>query len=137
MKSKTVVLSLAFAALVYLILFIYVFGISPQVKQESVATWISIEKSHELRYSDTKICLECHYEIYSGLKNHSKVDCEACHGYGVEHTLKRSKESIKVERNRDFCLKCHLDLPGRNVIETVNETHYQGILCVVCHNPHR
>ena len=136
MKLKTIILSLAFAAIVYLVLFTYVFGVSPYIKQESMATWLVIEGSKEQKYSDTKICLECHYDTYKGMKNHSSVNCEACHGSGKEHTLRRSEESIKIERSRNACLKCHLDIPGRSVIDTVNESHNQGILCVVCHNPH-
>jgi len=136
-KGKVIILGLIFAAVVYLVLFTYVFGFSPIVTEESQSKWVEIELSKKPKFSETGICKECHYNLYLGMKNHSTVNCEACHGPGVEHTIKRSKDTIEINRTRDACLKCHLDIGGRNVIEVVNETHNPGILCVVCHNPHK
>jgi RNase P subunit RPR2 len=136
-KRKTMVLGLGFAALVYLVLFFYVFGFAPMITSSSQSKWVEIELSKEPKFSDTEICKECHYQLYIGMKNHSTVNCEACHGSGVEHTIKRSSDTIVIDKTRDACLKCHLDVEGRDVIETVNETHHAGVYCVVCHDPHR
>jgi len=136
-KGKTIALGLGFAAIVYLILFLYVFGFAPMVTGSSQEEWLQIELSKEPKFSDTSICMECHYGLYTGMKNHSEVNCEACHGAGVEHTIKRTPDTIEVNRTRDACFKCHLDIEGRNAVATVNETHHPGIFCVVCHNPHK
>ena len=137
MKGKTIALGLGFAALVYLILFVYVFGFAPMVTHSSQEKWLQIELSKEPKFSDTTICMECHYELYMGMKNHSGVNCEACHGAGMEHTIKRTPDTIEVNKTRDACLKCHLDIGGRNAVATVNETHHAGVYCIVCHNPHK
>jgi len=136
-RKRTLVLGLGFAVLVYLILFFYVFGLSPMVTGSSQAKWVEMELSLEPKFSDTEICKECHYQLYIGMKNHSKVSCEACHGSGVEHTIKRTSDTIVKDRTRDFCLNCHLDVGGRDAVKTVNETHHPGIYCVVCHDPHK
>lgn len=135
-RRKTIVLGLTFAVAVYSILFIYVFGFAPMVTNNSQLSWIERELSKEIKFSDTGICKECHYQLYLGMKNHSAVNCEACHGPGAEHTVKRTSATIAVNRSRDACLKCHLDIEGRNVITTVSEKHHPGIFCVVCHDPH-
>lgn len=137
MKVKTIVLGLGFAAVVYIVLFAYVFGFAPIVTNSSQEKWLQIELSREPKFSDTSICMECHYELYVGMKNHSGVNCEVCHGAGMEHTIKRTPDTIEVNKTRDACLNCHLDISGRNAVVTVNDTHYAGIYCVVCHNPHK
>ncbi|MBO8182154.1 MAG: hypothetical protein H0Z28_05090 [Archaeoglobus sp.] len=136
MKGKTIVLGVIFGVIVYLILFTYVFGFSPFVTGSSQSKWIELELSREPKFSDTAICKECHYQLYTGMKNHSSVNCEACHGPGAEHTIKRSKDTIEINRSRDACLRCHMEIAGRNAVKVVNESHSTGILCVVCHNPH-
>ena len=136
-KARTIILGIAFALVVYFILFAYVFGFSPIVTSSSQSKWLETELSKEPKFSDTSICKECHYQLYTGMKNHSSVSCEACHGPGVEHTIKRSHDTITINRTRDACLKCHLEIGGRTAIHTVNETHHPGIFCVVCHNPHK
>ena len=136
MKAKTIILGLIFGIVVYLVLFTYVFGFSPIITGSSQSKWVETELSREPKFSDTSICKECHYQLYLGIKNHSSVNCEACHGPGTEHTIKRSPDTIQINRNRDACLKCHLDIPGRKTVKVVNETHNPGVFCVVCHNPH-
>lgn len=137
MKRKTIILGLGFVALVYLVLFSYTYGFAPTVSSSSQAAWLKTELSHEPKFSDTEICKECHYQLYVGMINHSTVNCEACHGSGVEHTIKRTNDTIEINKSRDACLKCHLDVGGRNVIHTVSDRHHAGVYCVVCHNPHK
>lgn len=136
MKPKVLALSAIFVLAVYSVLLVYVFGLAPYITKKSMENWTEIEGSREKKFLDTKICAECHYKVFKGLKNHSSVSCEACHGAGAKHAITRSKEYIKIDRSREFCLKCHLDIPGRNAVKTVNITHHKGVLCVVCHNPH-
>lgn len=137
MKRKTLLLGVGFGVAVYLLLFIYSYAISPVITSGSQSKWLEVEVSKQPKFSDTQICKECHYNLYTGMKNHSTVSCEACHGIGSEHVVKRSADTIKVDRSRDFCLNCHLDVGGRGAVTTVSEKHNPGIYCVVCHDPHK
>ncbi len=138
MKKKVILLSLAFAILVYGVLLTYVFAISPMIKEKSVATWIKTEESRKVKYEQKEVCEQCHYQIYLKLMNgnHSSLECEVCHGAGYKHTMYRNEESITINDSRDACLICHEDIKGRKAIETVPEDHHAGVKCVVCHSPH-
>jgi len=138
MRKKVIVLSLILAIVIYGVLLIYVFAVSPSIKEKSISKWIQKEVSREPKYKEREICSECHFEVYKMLieGNHSSLECEVCHGVGDKHTIYRTKESIRVDDSRDSCLVCHKSIPGRKAIATVGEDHYVGVKCVVCHNTH-
>ncbi len=48
-------------------------------------------------------CYRCHKTIYEEWTDNSeKKSCESCHGIGLQHTLKPSKDNIKVARQKGF-----------------------------------
>uniref|UniRef100_A0A7J2TJM1 Cytochrome c-552/4 domain-containing protein n=1 Tax=Archaeoglobus fulgidus TaxID=2234 RepID=A0A7J2TJM1_ARCFL len=137
MKAWKIVL--IFAMIVYGSLYAYTFHLSPAVKEKSFEEWIKIEENKRISFLQSDVCRECHLKVYriwmSG--NHSSVECEVCHGAGAEHAKLRVKESIVVEKSRDFCLICHGEISGRTAISVVSEGHGSGVICTYCHDPHR
>ncbi len=138
MKRRVLLLSLLLAAVVYGVLFTYVFAISPAIKGGSVASWLEKETSKELKYRQAEVCSECHAETYKEILggSHATVECENCHGAGVEHTIYRTADSITIDDSREACMVCHKSIPGRTAVETVDDAHHPGVKCAVCHNPH-
>ena len=139
--KRAIVFGISFAILVYTILFVYAFVISPPLKEKSASKWIENEKKKEIKFMGINVCKECHYEVYQKLiaGNHSTVSCEACHGVGREHALTRSPESVEIKKEEswELCLKCHVEIPANKAVETITPEHAKGVYCVVCHDAHK
>ncbi|MET1124143.1 MAG: hypothetical protein ABWW66_02615 [Archaeoglobaceae archaeon] len=131
MKEKIVIVTI-FAAIVFATLYVYAFAVSPKVVESSKNAWLEKEIARSVKFADSSVCMECHANV-GEMRIHSTVQCEACHGAGMEHA--EGKGSVIVDKSRGFCLNCHLDVEGRNVA-TVGEGHHAGIYCTVCHDPH-
>lgn len=137
MKSWLFVLVLGLA--VYAGLFVYTFSFSQIVKERSIEKWLEIESRKSVSYVEGSVCRECHSKVYKIwiAGNHSRVECESCHGHAAEHVKLRNIGSVVVEKTRDSCLVCHKQIIGREIIATVSEGHGSGVICIFCHDPHR
>ncbi|MEM2176712.1 MAG: multiheme c-type cytochrome [Archaeoglobaceae archaeon] len=136
MKAYFFLLILGIAA--YSVLYVYTFHVSPGIKEKSIEAWIEKELSRKPSYMESAICKECHLKIYNtwNAGNHSKVECETCHGAGYEHTKFRNSASIVLDNSRDSCMVCHKRITARE-ITVVSEDHGSGVKCTYCHDPHR
>ena len=54
-KRRTLILGLGFAVLVYLVLFFYVFGLSPMITSSSQSKWVEMELSKEPKFARSVI----------------------------------------------------------------------------------
>ncbi|MEM0331643.1 MAG: multiheme c-type cytochrome [Archaeoglobaceae archaeon] len=108
------------------------------VEKGYISNWFEKELSKKAKYKENEVCGECHKEYLDLIisSNHSSLACESCHGVGEEHSKLRTAWSIVVDRSRDACMSCHLNVSGREAIVTVDENHYPGVKCVVCHDAH-
>ncbi len=52
MRKKVIVLSLILAIVIYGVLLIYVFAVSPSIKEKSISKWIQKEVSREPKYKE-------------------------------------------------------------------------------------
>ncbi len=138
MERKVILISLLIAVIVYGTLFVYVFGISPFIREKYQHEWVKEILSREVKFKGDNVCKQCHIKQYKELMagKHATVPCEDCHGVGYNHTIYRTKQSIVINTSREACLICHEKIPGRTAIETVNVSHHAGVKCIVCHNPH-
>jgi len=125
------------AVVIYALVLLYTFVISPFVKEESVVLAIESEMGKEAIHVQSDTCRQCHLEVFTTLSagNHSTVECAPCHGTGEEHAKLRTAESIIVEDTREACMVCHKSIAGRN-IATVEDNHGSGVRCTYCHDPH-
>lgn len=94
-------------------------------------------------YAGHAVCFDCHNEIEDSKKNsyHRTVNCEACHGPGVDHISSFEEDEIilpPVERKRESCPICHqynqAKPTGFPQIDKV--THNPLKPCISCHDPH-
>ena len=98
-------------------------------------------KAVQVKYTGAQSCEPCHIEHFRDLKEspHKNINCENCHGPLMDHP--RDRLSIRIDRSRGLCLRCHAKLPyngsQRSSIRGINpETHYTSAECVMCHYPH-
>lgn len=98
-------------------------------------------KDFPAKYLGRESCLECHEENYeqNGSGPHAPIQCENCHGPGVNHP--DEIEYLPLNTTRELCLRCHesLDYPDSRRAELPNirnRTHKRRRECVSCHNPH-
>jgi cytochrome c5 len=117
---------------------------------------VTDEMSKEPLYQGADTCKKCHeprHKEWSSGK-HGTVNCEDCHGAAKEHVTKTvsatdmviGKKTITVNRTKELCLQCHLQLSGRPdksapipQPQIDIEKHLKGKKesnCFKCHNPH-
>jgi predicted CXXCH cytochrome family protein len=98
-------------------------------------------KAVTVRYQGREYCLPCHRDKFESLKGtpHALIQCENCHGPGLDHPSKRAK--LPIDTTRALCLRCHAKLPyptsARGQLRGIDPTtHNPGLACVTCHYPH-
>ena len=98
-------------------------------------------KDFKVKYQGRERCARCHDENTAEIagSKHAAMQCENCHGPGVDHPKQVKK--LPVNTSRDLCLRCHhkLEYPGsqRASLPGVNgEKHMKKRECSKCHNPH-
>jgi predicted CXXCH cytochrome family protein len=103
----------------------------------SVQDW----KDFKVKYQGRERCARCHDENAAEIADskHVNMQCENCHGPGVDHPKQVKK--LPVNTSRELCLRCHhkLEYPGsqRASLKGVNgEKHMKKRECSKCHNPH-
>lgn len=108
-------------------------------RQGNVQEW----KDFPLKYRGTAVCVECHSENGEQLaaSAHAAIQCENCHGPGVNHPETEDPAAMAVDRGRPLCLRCHADLgyPGinrANIPGIAPDAHNSGLACVQCHDAH-
>lgn len=112
------------------------------------------EAEREPVYQGKKVCGKCHNtQLLQHDKDvHFRVECEDCHGAGLEHSKAREGGEqpnvgyIFRELIQANCLACHRPLIARpKLFPTVSvKDHYEmvgvadmGIPCQGCHDPHQ
>jgi len=100
-------------------------------------------KDFPAKYRGTDVCVECHSENGEKLASspHAAIQCENCHGPGLDHPETENPETMTIERDRALCLRCHADLgyPGitRAAIPGIDPDKHNGDSeCVECHDSH-
>ncbi len=120
-------------------------------------TWAFYHKGEKKPYT----CGSCHTTGYveSGNQNSMPgikgrwfapgVQCEACHGPGLEHSKSGDRASIKVDRSSAACGECHMRgrvdmIPAQagfirhhQQFNELQASAHKAINCVTCHNPHK
>lgn len=98
-------------------------------------------KEFPVKYQGREYCQTCHENIVTSLNvsAHIAVECENCHGAGVNHP--DAIATLEIDTSRELCLRCHSmsDYPyaGRAAVPTVdNNRHRRRRDCVKCHDPH-
>jgi hypothetical protein len=98
-------------------------------------------KDFPAKYQGRDRCTKCHDEEAAALASskHLNLQCESCHGPGVDHP-KKIKE-LPINGSREFCLRCHqkLDYPSSQRAELPgidSATHKKKSECRKCHDPH-
>lgn len=96
-----------------------------------------------LKFRGTAVCAECHAESGEKLASsaHAAIQCENCHGPGVDHPETEDPATMTIDPGRPLCLRCHADL-GYTGINRANipsidpDAHNIGSACVQCHDAH-
>jgi hypothetical protein len=121
------------------------------------AGWVTYNSGVENKPYD---CGSCHTTGYSPRGNQNGlpgligtwaeagVQCEACHGPGSLHAQNPMGVALKIDRDPEFCGKCHrrgdvteVDASGGFIqhheqYEELFQSKHLTINCVTCHNPH-
>lgn len=140
--------AIAFVALVFLARYFLVpsdFGVQGESftynyhRKSNVQEW----KDFQVKYLGSDVCVECHSENGESLmaSPHAIIECENCHGPGVDHPETEDPAAMTVDTSRLLCIRCHADLnyPGtaRAAMPGINPNeHNVDSECVECHNPH-
>lgn len=140
--------AIAFVALILLARYVLVpkdFGVQGESftfnfhRASNVQEW----KDFPVSYLGGEVCAECHDEKAENLESspHAIIQCENCHGPGMDHPETENPETMVVDRSRALCLRCHADLgyadANRANIPGIDpEEHNVESECVKCHNPH-
>jgi len=102
------------------------------------------------------VCAECHEEIHAAHRKdvHFRVECEDCHGPGLNHVRYRRGEDPTItpaaatmprEYTLEGCLFCHRKLAARpkSFAQIDPKEHYaflhvndERTRCIECHSPH-
>ena len=100
-------------------------------------------------------CLTCHGQPGTpGAGAHGGVECESCHGPGLEHSeAARQGKHINLQRGPETCVKCHVGFSDRSdplpkellvssqVVALENSECFvqsgKALTCTQCHDPHR
>lgn len=89
----------------------------------------------------TSDCRECHGEQATvvAADSHAELICETCHVPTVEHPgpVPGVVQALDTETSA-VCTTCHQATPGRaaQFPQVDPAAHYQGTLCLQCHDPH-
>ncbi|MFZ3371466.1 MAG: hypothetical protein WA131_00335 [Desulfitobacteriaceae bacterium] len=107
---------------------------------DNVAEWIAMDQNYAP--PGNKTCSKCHDKIVQLISQgeHSKLDCQSCHGSLMAHVLKPNVPIPKVLGNAELCGTCHREIVGRTKeqIATVKVgEHSGGLDCVRCHDSHQ
>jgi len=142
--------AIAFIALVLLARYILVpkdFGVQGQGgsftynfhRASNVQEW----KDFPIKYLGKEVCVECHTENGEKLASspHTVIECENCHGPGLDHPETENPETMNIDRSRALCLRCHADLSypesNRSLIPGIDPNeHNVDSECVECHDSH-
>lgn len=98
-------------------------------------------KDFSVKFQGRDYCAMCHAEnaqLISG-SVHEAVQCENCHGPGVNHP--GSVQALPVDTSRESCLRCHAYLGYDNsdrgaMPSIVDSRHRRRRECSMCHDPH-
>jgi hypothetical protein len=108
-------------------------------RQGNVQDW----KNFPVKYRGSEVCVECHMEKGEKIQisPHAEVQCENCHGPGLDHPETENPETMTINRSRALCLRCHADLGykgiNRSTIPGIDpEKHNVDSECADCHDPH-
>jgi len=142
--------AIAFIALVLLARYILVpkdFGVQGQGgsftynfhRASNVQEW----KDFPIKYLGKEVCVECHTENGEKLASspHTVIECENCHGPGLDHPETENPETMNIDRSRALCLRCHAHLgypeSNRSLIPGIDPNeHNVDSECVECHDSH-
>jgi hypothetical protein len=99
-------------------------------------------KDFPVKYQGSDTCVECHEDNFKTHRRspHKRVQCENCHGPGVNHP--DEIEYLPLNKDRAMCLRCHADLDypestARSDLPAIRDRrHKKSRECVSCHNPH-
>lgn len=95
---------------------------------------------HDIKYAGHQICAECHDDIAEKKSNsyHKSVNCEVCHGPGMEHIESGAEILPDIPRERGYCSLCHEYNPARPTgfaqIDPI--LHNPTLPCIKCHDSH-
>jgi len=99
-------------------------------------------KAFKVKFQGREYCKDCHAEPFQEIRvsPHAIIECENCHGPGIEHPSEPQK--LIIDRSRGLCLRCHTGLPyptsKRAEIRGIDPgVHNPGIECVSCHDSHK
>lgn len=97
------------------------------------------EREKPLHYAGASACADCHDEAVR-VRNgyHHTLSCETCHGPAQGHVDDPMEVKPRIQRMREFCVRCHLYSPSRPTgFPQINPVAHNPLkACVVCHNPH-
>ncbi len=98
-------------------------------------------KDFQVKYQGRERCARCHEEQSenNAASMHAIIQCENCHGPGVDHPKKIKK--LLIDGSRELCLRCHQKLAypssQRSALPGIDgETHKKKKECRKCHDPH-
>ena len=99
-------------------------------------------KAFKVKYQGKESCEGCHSEQNQQVRSfrHNIIECENCHGPGIEHPSEPQK--LMIDRSRGLCLRCHTFLPyptsKRTEIRGIDpDVHNPDLDCVGCHDAHK
>ncbi len=129
------------AALAALALAVFVLGTAASVD--------GCTPARDPRFVGTATCMTCHKGITaSDLRDHfagphAAIDCETCHGPGLEHVRAGGRNGILIDNpgddpfgaTPDLCARCHADAVDGHAMTT----HFTkgAASCNDCHNVHK
>jgi hypothetical protein len=99
-------------------------------------------KDFPVKYQGRESCAGCHAKNFRSLNHspHAPVECENCHGPGINHPDVIAK--LPIDTTRELCLRCHASLgyphSAREQAPQINDRmHMRRRACSECHNPHK
>ena len=98
-------------------------------------------KDFSVKHQGRDYCAMCHGENARLLDGsvHASIQCENCHGPGVNHPATVPK--LVIDTSRGLCLRCHASLgypnSDRGAMPSVVDSEHMGqVECSKCHDPH-
>ncbi|HHO47628.1 MAG TPA: cytochrome C [Desulfobacteraceae bacterium] len=100
-------------------------------------------KDFPVKFRGSAVCVDCHSENEEMLAAslHAAIQCENCHGPGLDHPESGDPGTMILNRGRALCLRCHADLgyagTSRAAIPSIDPVrHNVDSACIECHEPH-